>query len=117
MDQYVISDRKVTAVAPTLTVLMDATKVWPADGMLSVEVINDDLAQSLDVVLEKSQKSTGPWHQSPYDAFRGIAAGEARMESIDVRGLTYVRLTGTASGAGLNARVSAILYSNPERAQ
>lgn len=38
--------------------------------------------------------------------FASVAAGEAAMASIDVRGVTFIRLVGTMSGAGGNVSVS-----------
>lgn len=108
--QYSVLVREAVAVAPTTTVL-----AGPLDCKLGtsirIEVINDDLAQTLDVTCDKSDAATGPWGASEYDGLRAIQPGEVRNVVVDVRWLKYVRLLGVASGAGLQARVSVTTFS------
>jgi hypothetical protein len=111
-NRLVIQTRETVAVAPTLTVLMPPQQVATGCSAISVEIINDDLSQSVDAFFEKAEFSTGPWDQSEFDGLLGIQPGETKMTTVDVRFLENVRLTATASGAGCNVRVSTVLYQS-----
>ena len=111
MYRHVIHERDVVAVAPVLTVLSAPINVDPGLSAVRVEIINDDMAQTLNVHFDKSEASTGPWNQSDYKGLEGILPGTARTVVIDARYLQYIRLTGTASGAGLSARVSVVCFT------
>lgn len=106
-----IVSREVIAVAPTTTVLVPAIDVTTGLSAVRLEIINDDLAQTLSVAYEKSETADGPWSPTNYDFFRAITPGESRMDVVDVRYLKFIRVVGTASGAGLDARVSACLFT------
>ena len=97
--------RAAVAVTPTVTVLGGPISCVLGSAM-RVEVINDDISQTLDVSFDKSEAATGPWGASDYGGLLGIQPGETRCVVVDVRWLKYVRLLGVASGAGLSARVS-----------
>lgn len=93
------------AVAPTTTTLMPAFDLRQFRVQrLSINVINDDGSQTLTTDLQFGPTSTGPWTSSGAMATT-FAAGEGVSASVDVGGYAYARLIGSASGAGLNARV------------
>lgn len=103
--RYVNLARSTVAVAPTLTILSSVLHIDNVSA-LRIEIINDDGVQTLSVRFDKSDEPSGPWATSDYTGFVGILPGETRNIVVDVRWLKYIRLTGTSSGAGLNARVS-----------
>lgn len=105
-----LMSREVHAVAPVTTVLVPAVDVTVGLSAVRLEIINDDLVQTLTVSFEKSETALGPWSPTNYDFFATMAPGESRMDCVDVRFLKYIRVIGVASGAGLNARVSATLF-------
>lgn len=102
---FTAAARETVAVAPTVTVMLGAIDCALGNA-LRVEVINDDLSQTLDVSFDKSESLSGPWGASDYTGLLDILPGEARNVVVDVRWLRYVRVLGQASGAGLSARIS-----------
>jgi trans-2-enoyl-CoA reductase len=107
----VIFDQGNVAVAPTLTVLTPPISVEQGQAAARVEIINNDVAQTLDVHFDKGETSIGPWSTSGYSELEAIQPGETRIVVIDVRFLRYIRIIGTSSGLGLSARVKAAVYS------
>lgn len=104
--------RQVVAVAPTTTVVVSPMLASPGVSALTLEVINDDLAQSVGLQFEKSREAAGPWAVSSYTGLATIAPGETRFETVSIDHLEAVRITGTASGGGANIRITAIMFSD-----
>lgn len=94
---------RTVAVGPTATTVVDA---FSALGMsrLVVTLTNDDPTQELDAWLEAGPTSSGPWDLTEWTGLADILAGESRTEVADVQGHAYLRIRGTASGAGLSCR-------------
>lgn len=105
--------RQTVVVAPTTTVILAPTFVWYYD-VLTGEIINDDGAQTLNCYYEVSFTGAAPWQQLPTDQIAAIAPGETRSFSLPVGPYTFIRITGTMSGAGGNARFSHIVYPGLE---
>lgn len=102
-----ITARSVITLNPTLTVVLAPFYVSPGVLWLMGEFINDDGAQTANLQIEESWDSAGPWTISLFNQMQTIAAGEARRFSWSTESQgPYVRVTGTASGAGLSARRS-----------
>jgi hypothetical protein len=93
------------SVAPTTTTLMAALDLrsYRADR-LTINIVNDDLAQTLTLDLQFGPTATGPWTSSGA-MVATLAAGEGVSASVDTAGYAFARIIGTASGAGLSARV------------
>jgi len=103
----VVSPRTVVTINPTLTVALAAFQVVPGLSYLTGEVINDDVTQSANLQIEESWSASGPWSIALFNELQNIAAGESRTFYLSLLGRgPYMRVTGTASGAGLSARLS-----------
>lgn len=101
--------REPVAVGPTSTELVSpflCRAIGPHPS-LTVEVTNTDGTQVLDAWLETSAVSTGPWSIQGTSELRQVQPGESRNPPLDMAGLLWVRVVGTASGAGLTANVAA----------
>jgi hypothetical protein len=95
------------AVLPTPTVLT-TIRTLRATG-LTLEVTNQDASQTLDVFIYRRCTDTGPWSLSPLSAlFAAIPALGSVCVDMDVWGTVDLQVRGTASGAGLNARLGAL---------
>jgi len=104
-----VIDRTV-AVAPTSTVILAPFSCWGFEE-LSVVLTNSDATQELNAWVEMAPTISGPWDQSQWTGLEQIAALETRVEVAVLRGRQYARITGTASGAGLNCRIWALKVS------
>lgn len=98
---------RVVAVAPVATTLWGPVVVRNLKGV-AVTLANDDGAQTLAAFIEVGPSETGPWYQSPWAAFESLAAGASVSDVAATEGYGYARMRGTASGAGLSARVWAV---------
>lgn len=101
---------RTVAVAPTSTVIVQPFSCWGFEE-LSIALANDDAAQELNAWVEMAPEQAGPWDQSQWTGLEQIAALETRVEVAVLRGRQWARVTGTASGAGLDCRVWALKVS------
>lgn len=66
----------------------------------SVELINDDVSQTINARLQFSTGSDGPWADAGGLGLWEIAPLTAKAESHDVRPRRFARVLGAADGAG-----------------
>ena len=102
-DAGAIQGREVT-VAPVATTLCGPLAVGNIETV-GLALANDDGSQSLAAYVELGPTAAGPWFQSPWAAFEAIAAGATVSDVAQTHGHAWMRLRGTASGAGLDCRV------------
>lgn len=100
-----ISVRNTVSVAPTITIMVQPQDVSLYDSAI-IEIINDDMSQTLQAQVETSATGTSPWTTSLFDAFSNIGPNKTANEILDVRGMSFLRITGIATGAGLSIRIS-----------
>lgn len=92
------------AAAPTATQLVGPQSVV-RHSAIYVGVQNTDGSQTLNAWVESGPTLTGPWRASGWTALTEVGAGNFADGQLDVTGMRCVRVMGTASGAGLNAKV------------
>jgi hypothetical protein len=102
-----LPQRTGVSVQPTSTVILNAHV--PEWALLTVELLNQDVSQVMDVSVWRRLTSASAWSQTSLPDFAGMQPGESRCADIDIRGTYEVQLRATASGAGLSATVAGIL--------
>lgn len=105
VNQAPLASAASVPVAPTPTVLLAPVDVTTLPALLSATVQNGDGAQTLNAWAEAGPTSSGPFGLVQWADLQGIAPGEPRLGLLDCTGRQWVRLMGTASGAGLTATV------------
>ena len=99
--------REPIVVNSTTTIVLAPFAIEEGVAWFIGELINDDLSQSLNAQIEESWTEGGPWTVAFFNELQNIAAGEARRFNLTMNAQgPVVRVTATASGAGLNARRS-----------
>ena len=73
----VIFDQGNVAVAPALTVLTPPISVEQGQAAMRVEIVNNDVVQTLDVHFDKSETAVGPWSTSDYSELEAIQPAES----------------------------------------
>lgn len=91
------------SVAPTQTTL--ATFDTSTTAILTVQVSNSDVSQTLDCTIWRRANPLVDFAATTMPDLLGIAAGGTAAVDIDCGGNVEVRVTGVASGAGLTAVV------------
>lgn len=96
----------VVAVAPTTTTIAQ----WNVrfDEVLTVQLENLDLSQTLNAYVQRRLADGNDWAQAPLDYFEGMAPDSSVVADLDVRGTRELRIVGTMSGAGGDVRVTAV---------
>lgn len=102
-----INDGSSVSVNPVQTVLVASSETGPSDTFSGV-IRNTDATQVLNCSMQTSWDNTN-WSTAEWYGLDNIAAGEARSFSVSTGKARYIRIVGTASGAGLTANVSAEL--------
>ena len=100
----VIYDAQSVSVNPVTTTVVPSNETGPSDTY-SGQVKNTDGSQTLDCYIQTSWDGTN-WGTSEWAGLTGIAAGETRQFSVATGKARFIRIIGTASGAGLTASVS-----------
>ena len=98
----------VVAVAPTSTTLggpFTVTSQFYNDTIL-LRITNSDGSQSLDAWVEVSWTGGTIYDKWQDNYFMGIPAGECRQKEVNIGSNPVFRVQGTASGAGLNCKIS-----------
>ena len=113
MNRYAAVIRETIAVptTPARSVILPVQRVAFASKVM-IEAQNPDIAQTLNMFLEKSSDINGPWTTSTYDGLQNILAGESRLEVLEVDSVDFFRVTASASGAGIAGIFSATLYGD-----
>lgn len=93
------------AVAPTATVLL--TLDTSATQTLTMQVTNLDALQTLACTVQRKAIGGMDWADTPLIALESIAPLATAIADLDCGGSLEVRITGIASGAGLDASVGA----------
>jgi hypothetical protein len=96
---------QTVAVAPTQTTL--ATIDTANTALLTVQVTNTDATQTLDCSIQRQANAAQGYADVKEDGLLGIGPLEEAVVDVDCTGCVSVRVVGTASGAGLDAQVSA----------
>lgn len=99
--------RTQRSVLPTTTTLV--TVRVNTYQLLSLQVKNLDLTQTLNCVIHSRLTEDDDYAASALPDLQGIAPGETRKVDIDIRSVLDVKLTGQASGLGLECTVSGLL--------
>ena len=107
------ASRSAVTVQSTTTVLYGPVKSGQYDDECYVEALNDDAGQTLDAYVELATAEAGPWKRTAYEGLTGIGPGDAAHVKFDIRAYPWWRLTGVASGAGLDARVTVRILHRP----
>jgi hypothetical protein len=100
-----VSPPQTVAVAPTQTTLATVDTVNTA--ILTVQVTNTDAAQTLDCSILRQANANQGYASMTEGGLLGIGPLEDAVVDVDCTGCISVRIVGTASGAGLDAQVSA----------
>lgn len=107
MAKYQLLSPVTQSVLPTPTTLTQVRVVQ--FKQLTVEVTNNDGSQTLSVSILRRCSDGGSFSPTGLLGLDSIGPGQTACVDIDVSGCTDVRLQGTASGAGLTARVAGML--------
>lgn len=95
------------AISPTPTVVIPATRVTMLQHVF-VALQNLDGSQTLSAQVQTGPSSTGPWRDSgrtELALITPVGGGDEYEELVlQVLGSRYVRVSATASGAGLNCK-------------
>lgn len=103
----VITEKEDISVAPTPTVLF-LSQTGPSE-VITIEIENRDGTQILACTIDTSWDGSTNWVTKNALDLDGIGPGDVRQVSIDISNFRWVRVVGTANGAGLTARTSAEL--------
>lgn len=106
----ILANREAVFVESTPTIMI-VSQTGPSE-VLTAEVINGDGSQTLDCVVDVSWDGISNWESKNTQDLSGIEPGGVRHISLDVSNFRFIRIMGTASGAGLNATVSVELSHN-----
>jgi hypothetical protein len=103
----VLNDSSSVSVSPIQTVIVASADTGPSDTFVGV-IRNTDATQTLNCSIQTSWDNVN-WGNTEWYGLETIAPGEARPFSVNTGKARYIRIVGTASGAGLTANVSAEL--------
>lgn len=101
-----VANRVTKAVSPVITTILDATSVANLDAF-ELGLLNQDAAQILAAQIERSDSASGPWDVFDDASFSNMDPNGSPVRAnvfriLSTRGAEYIRVRGTASGAGLN---------------